>query len=469
MTLILFYGAFTGAISLRSFGGSGVAITLGVLAIIAIYKTEVAAVLMLVSPLSPDFARRALNISAVTDVSLAFSLFCISFIIRVVMHRRKMVDHFSLRFWKLYAIAFLVFLYESFLATQGIESVSATRALITYTIAPTIILSSVLVTTWLIKNNKSKYLYGAVIVTVASMIISYGLDKITYGFSNKIKGGYIGTGNTIASILVISLPFLFLIRHKSKSGFVKCLPLAAIAVIVTSRSRGSNLALLATALFWFLFYANISKRSKQLLSFISLVGVFYLSRELWNESLMQISASEAQQYNEVSSGRYQIWKTAMHHLRDIDHILYGSGPREFLTLETKHNTQNHVLLLLINVGIFGTLAILSIYLRLLREAKSYLKSLNVELIQAGKVVILTSIAAAVVGCFSHFAVGSKQLLFYWISIGYFSAVIDLAQIPTAPPPGQKLDKPLNPQPRPRRGAVPKPLSGQGRSLARVHQ
>ena len=394
------------------------------LTLYAVVRLDIAISLLLVSPLIIDSVRDVVQLPLVNNVSLSLGLFILSVAGHSIMGKLSLKG-LSFSYWQVFCLLLLVMLYESIQATQGSFGVSLRQGLVTYSIGPAIIVSGMFLVPWLIANNMAKTLHTMTALAVWVGVISFGVDKVLYGYQDKYSAGFWGTGNTVGNILIVLLPFLFYIRRRqARFWFFSALPFAAIAVILFSKSRGSILALGAMVLVWVVFFANISQKMRLIVSMLMSPIVLFVA---WQEStavLRYFASVEMIEIDVISSGRTLVWRNVVEYLQMDGRFLYGGGPIEFVTWTGTVNTQNHLLRLLTSVGIFGTLIVLGVYLWIFNKAYRAYRAGSETVRAAAAVVMMSAVGGTVIGMFSHFFVAAEVTAMFWVSVGNFIAATE---------------------------------------------
>ena len=134
-----------------------------------------------------------------------------------------------------------------------------------------------------------------------------------------------------------------------------------------------------------------------------------LSYQYWNDSELMVE----------TSGRLSIWSNLFIFVQENNYILFGAGIDNFLKV-SDYNTQNHLLKLLVDYGIISMLLIVGAYIYVIIVLLRYRYNTNSKLISDFiKLFILSIVAVSIIGCFSHFALGSRIMSIYWMQFGLF--------------------------------------------------
>jgi hypothetical protein len=420
-------------ISLRSFYSSSLILFILPLAIVTIKRLDIAMGFFVISPLLPDISRDLLGLPVVNNVSICFSLLLLALFVHGLSRNFKFKE-LSDRYNALFILLSIVFAYEALKAASGPFAISSSQALISYWFSPLIIITPLFFASWMVRKGKEQTLFLFVRGIVWIGVLSFVVDKFQFGYSNKLEAGYWGTGNTTGNILAIGLPMVFLATQGShRSKLTRLLPFLAIGVIVFSKSRGSILALIIMSLVWAIFFWGVSRNIKVGVSLVLLPLLLNVLSEQWNELTQTYHGLNEQDLAVVSSGRTLVWGDVRTYLGSGSNFFVGGGPFEFtLTSRAGTNTQNHLLRILISVGIIGLSVVVFIYGVILKDAvRSFRKSLDPGVKRASAALILSMVAAMTVGMFSHFLVGSKQMCLLWVVIGYCSARLSVSNRPAS--------------------------------------
>lgn len=129
--------------------------------------------------------------------------------------------------------------------------------------------------------------------------------------------------------------------------------------------------------------------------------------------------------DQFSSGRVGLWQMALEYISLPENFFWGGGPRHFeLLVSNGFNTHNHILMHWCDYGLIGVIAILFVYQRIVSMARKAIGTNDVFVESVGKGLLLSCIAATVVGLFSHGLVSQYFILPVWIQCGMCLAALE---------------------------------------------
>ena len=384
-------------------------------------------IVFIISPLLPNIFH-PVNVPAFNVINVCF----IACLFSIISYKIK-TGHTLIYLPRRYIFVFIMFNILLFIGSFNFNEIiypNIAQSLISNYFKPVIIILTYIFVYNYGKNFDILHLYKIFSLIIICILISFFIDKVVYGVANKEYSGFLGTGNSVGNYLVCCLPLtLFIKNHISKNLYAKVLPLLIILAIFISGSRGSILSLLIISILYFIIFLNVNRYTKIfyifisfsiIMIFLSQSGYLYdaidyldsapiLSYQYWNDSELMVE----------TSGRLSIWSNLFIFVQENNYILFGAGIDNFLKV-SDYNTQNHLLKLLIDYGIISMLLIVGAYIYVIIVLLRYRYNTNSKLISDFiKLFILSIVAVSIIGCFSHFALGSRIMSIYWMQFGLF--------------------------------------------------
>ncbi len=386
---------------------------------------NMAIVFFIFSPLYPRVLGNVLNIQAVNDILIFFLIVCIA----LFGNRRFTTSAYQFQFPRklLIPISLLfILLLSGALRIGTLPGNTFLRPIISYFFKGALIVSIYIFSYNFYKSRAKFRLLFPVIGYYYIMIGSFFFDKLKYGFSDKLQAGFIGTGNTIGNILVVSLPLLFFLTRFAKNNYpVRVLPYLSIIVILFSGSRGSMLALACMGAAFLIVKIKIGNKNKLLTIIFALLVLLYFYPSMFTDLHGQVAKIDLSEMSDESmgiqsSGRFSLWSKAYRFLSDPTHFWIGGGPNTFLQY-SEHNTQNHYLKIWTDYGLIGLMIVFNLYFHIALICYRGVFSEKASIRLVSRHTLYAFLGFTVIGMFSHFEIGSKIITPFWIMVGWMLA------------------------------------------------
>jgi hypothetical protein len=391
---------------------------------ILILNPSIAIVFFMFSPLFPYGPASLLNIIALNDILIFFMIAFLSISANNIfgLVKYKFIIPKQLRLG-----VFLVFilLLAGALRIGLFSGNTLFKAIVSDFFRQAFIISIYIFAYNLFKNMRSFKIFYPIIIFYYLIIGSFFLDKLIYGIETKMQAGFIGTGNTLGNILVVSTPLLTYLASLEKNIFVRSLPLLSVMAILFSGSRGSMLALFCMAAFVLIINIGLNIKIKILIGVVIFFIVFFSYPYFFEELHYKVTTVDLETMSDTTvgihaSGRFTLWSRAYSFLLDPIRFWVGGAPNTFLQYSV-HNVQNHFLKIWVDYGLIGLIIVLNLYLQIVFICYKGLASTQSSLRTLSTCTLCSFIGLSIVGMFSHFEIGSKQVVPFWILTGFILA------------------------------------------------
>lgn len=389
---------------------------------------NIAVLLFLLTPLFPQVIREVIDTPYINELTIFFPLMCLAIFINVMSKRYtfRLPSNYLLPI----SLFLLIMLIGAYRAHDPHGSVSLTRYLATDFLKDALIISIYFFSYMFFINEKGEQWIFIVGGLFYLMIGTFLYDKVVYGYADKMHAGYIGTGNTIGNVLIVVLPLLFVLSAmRQKNIIIRLLPFLAIGVVMLSKSRGSIMALLVMSAAYVVLRTKLIKSIKYTVLIAAILIISILAYDQLTEYTQRMPRFDptkmSDEYYDVdTSGRLTIWGNVYDYLSgDQGRFWFGGGVDDFLNYY-EIRTQNHFLKVWVDFGLVGLVAILILYLSILKTALISINSGNKmeQILSWG--IIFSIIGFFSIGMWSHFDVGSYVMSTFWIQLGWFIAAKD---------------------------------------------
>lgn len=385
-----------------------------------ITKPHLTLLIFIFCPLYPEIIGKTFNTPLLNDISLYLLLLLLTIGCSRILNKRYPLHSPPLSF--VFILYLLIMLVGAIRAPLTVPYLTFGKSLVSNFVKGATVISICWFSYNYFRNNNEKKWINWFFFVIALIISSFYYEKYFYGFSRHAKdfSGFIGNGNTVGNILIISLPLLFYARSQSKTLFSSLIIFLTISVVFLSGSRGSIVALAVMSISYLFF-----KMKDHFLGRIFTIGIGVLllisvnSFNLLENIYDPISNIDIETMNDSmvgvhTSGRLSIWSITYKYLQNPGNFIWGGGTNDFMNYSI-HNTQNFILKIWVDYGLIGVCLALLLTCRIIKIAIMTKKN------EVGTYVIFSTIAMLCCGAFSHFEMGSKQMTPFWVLVGLMLA------------------------------------------------